>query len=127
MDTSDIGVLTSPKEQAKRTVELLGDLHRQLKIEAARRGVDMKQAVAEAIAAWLHPQASATAAVRGRKKAELSIPVALVPVVELLVTLFEDRNPTPTEEALKTSLLAIATQYQRRAAESELKSPKRNK
>ena len=127
MDTSNIGVLGTPREQAKRTVELLGDLHRQLKIESARRGVDMKQAVAEAVAAWLHPQASATAAVRGRKKAEIAIPVALVPVVELLVTLFEERSPTPAEEALKTSLLAIATQYQRRAAESESKSPPKTK
>ena len=124
---SNIEVLANPREQAKRTVELLGDLHRQLKVEAARRGVDMKQAVAEAVAAWLHPQASATAAVRGRKKAELAIPVALVPVVELLVTLFEERHATPAEEALKASLLAVANQYQRLAAENESKSSKKVK
>jgi hypothetical protein len=127
METSHIGILTNQKEQSKRTVELLGDLHRQLKIEAARRGVDMKQAVAEAVEAWLRPPAAAAAEVRGKRKTELSIPAALAPVVELLIALFEDRSPTPGEEALKASLLAIATQYQRRVAESAPKSGKQFK
>lgn len=124
MDTTKIEILANQREQAKRTVELVRDLHRQLKIEAARRGVDMKQAVAEAVEAWLRPPKAATAEVRGKKKAELSIPSALGPVVELLISLFEERHPSPAEEALKASLLAVATQYQRRVAESAAKKPK---
>jgi hypothetical protein len=105
---------------------LLGDLHRQLKIEAARRDVDMKQAVAEAVEAWLRPPSATAVGVRGRRNAELSIPAALAPVVELLISLFEDRNPTPGEEALKASLLAVAAQYQRRVADNAAKSAKKS-
>jgi hypothetical protein len=125
MNTTNVEILRNQKEQAKRTVELLGDLHRQLKIEAARRGVDMKQAVAEAVEAWLHPSSATTVGVRGRKNMELSIPAALAPVVELLISLFEGRNPTPGEEALKASLLAVATQYQRRVGENAARSVKK--
>jgi hypothetical protein len=125
MNTTNIEILRNQREQAKRTVELLGDLHRQLKIEAARRDVDMKQAVAEAVEAWLRPRSATTVGVRGKKHTELSIPAALAPVVELLISLFEERNPTPGEEALKASLLAVATQYQRRVTENAGKSAKK--
>jgi hypothetical protein len=125
MNTTNIEILRNQKEQAKRTVELLGDLHRQLKIEAARRDIDMKRAVAEAVEAWLHPPSATTVGVRGKRSTELSIPAALAPVVELLITLFEERNPTPGEEALKASLLAVATQYQRRLAGNAPKSAKK--
>jgi hypothetical protein len=126
MNTTNVEILRNQKEQAKRTVELLGDLHRQLKIEAARRDVDMKQAVAEAVEAWLRPPSATAVGVRGRRNAELSIPAALAPVVELLISLFEDRNPTPGEEALKASLLAVAAQYQRRVADNAAKSAKKS-
>jgi hypothetical protein len=127
MDTTNIGILTNQKEQAKRTVELVGDLHRQLKIEAARRGVDMKEAIAEAVEAWLRPPTAATLEIRDKKKTELSIPAALAPVVELLISLFEERNPMPGEDALKASLLAMAAQYQRRLTESTARSAKKLK
>jgi len=125
MDTTNVEILGNQKEQAKRTVELLGDLHRQLKIEAARRGVDMKQAVAEAVEAWLHPPGATTVGVRGKRNTELSIPAALSPVVALLISLFEERNPTTFEAALKASLLSVATQYQQRVAENPTKSAKK--
>jgi hypothetical protein len=127
MGTTNIGILSNQKEQAKRTVELVGDLHRQLKIEAARRGVDMKEAIAEAVEAWLRPPTAATVEVRDKRRTELSIPAALAPVVELLVLIFEERNPMPGEDALKASLLAMAAQYQRRVAESTAKSVKKLK
>jgi hypothetical protein len=125
MKTSNVEILANKSEQAKRTVELFGDLHRQLKIEAARRDVDMKQAVAQAVEAWLRPPAAVTVEVRGKKRTELSIPAALVPVVGLLASLFEERNPSPGEEALKASLLAMATEYQRRVLERTAKSVKK--
>ena len=47
MNTTNVEILRNQKEQAKRTVELLGDLHRQLKIEAARRDTSVSRLLGE--------------------------------------------------------------------------------
>lgn len=119
--TSDSPV--TQREHVKRTVELVDDLHRKVKLEAVRRGVEMRELVAEAVRAYLNPSPVERHRSYRTKGGEIVIPERLVPIIEMILEFFQRSDLSPHEESLKSSMAVLAEQYRKNKKQKRTNDP----